>query len=55
MLQVIEVASVESTGPLWSVSVVQAPVIVVSLVAVTIPTGIQRLVVSCTNSTWNFI
>ena len=34
MLQVIEVASVESTGPLWSVSIVQAPVIVV-LVAVT--------------------
>ena len=34
MLQVIEVGSVESTGPLWSVSIVQAPVIVV-LVAVT--------------------
>ena len=34
MLQVIEVPSVESTGPLWSVSIVQAPVIVV-LVAVT--------------------
>ena len=29
MLHVIEVASVESTGPLWSVSIVQAPVIVV--------------------------
>ena len=34
MLLVIEVGSVESTGPLWSVSIVQAPVIVV-LVAVT--------------------
>ena len=34
MLQVIEVGSVESTGPLWSVSIVQAQVVVV-LVAVT--------------------
>ena len=34
MLLVIEVASVESTGPLWSASILQAPVIVV-LVAMT--------------------
>ena len=34
MPQVIEVGSVESTCPLWSVCIVQAPVIVV-LVAVT--------------------
>ena len=34
MLLVVEVAFIESTGPLWSVSILQAPVIVV-LVAVT--------------------